>query len=166
LNLSSEYDLDLRDVRFINGQANQLYALVGQDLRRLNLDNSTISTPLVRDVNRYVLYEDRFILYLRTDEEAGLQLGLIEDGADEPITLQNLAGKANRYRLEFAGYDNEFHLALLDTDRGRATVMVDPHLRPEAEEAPQQFAIPTPGARFLSFSRNGQYLLAQGDSDF
>lgn len=163
INLTDEFDLDLRDVRFIDGQPELLYSLVDNDLRRINLSDDTISAPLVRDVTRYVLYEDRFVVYIHTDQaDSGLQLGLLENGQPARV-LAKLEGKAGRYRLEFAAFDDTFHLALLDTEAGQTKVMFNPHNDQPSED---NFTMPTTGASFLSFSRNGQYLTAQGDGKF
>lgn len=164
INLTDEYDLDLRDVRLINGQAGEFYALVNEDLRRLNLDQGTISTPLARNVRRYVLHEDRFVAYINSDSNDQLQLGLIDNS--QATVLQELEGEAKRYGLEFAAFDGEFHLALLDRQLERLTVLIDPHVQSQDADSLSRFIMPTPKAQYVSFSRNGQFVLAQGGGSF
>lgn len=162
-NLNDDFGLNLDDVRFIDGDSNRLIGLVDGDLRRINLDSDTISAPVIRSVDRYVLHEDRFIVFIQ-NREPGSQLGLIE-GDNEAQILEELPRPAGNYRLEFAQFDDVFYLALLDRSSGQASLAANPHVRPESEaESPLVFNLT--GASQISFSRNGQFITIQAGQRF
>jgi hypothetical protein len=169
-NLNKDYALPLRDARFINGDNNRLYAVVNKDLRRLNLANNTISAPVITDVERYVLYEDRYVVYIGLVEGQRV-LALYEPNQPESRILLQLEGDAADYRLEFSAYDEEFHLALLNVTTGNLQIWRDP------QNVQNELGVPTlTGAvvialqiddpSYLSFSKNGQFAVAQSGNRF
>ena len=162
-NLSQEFDLGLKDVRFINGDEQQLYAVVNNDLRHIDLGNDTISTPIVRNLGRYVLYKDKFVVYIN-GVDGGSQLGLIEDD-NPPSILQDLSQPANNYRLEFAEFDNAYYLGLLDIKAGQMSLTTNPNLS-ELGTANTPLVFNLKGAKFISFSRNGQFITMQSGQKF
>ncbi|HEX9594635.1 MAG TPA: PEGA domain-containing protein, partial [Candidatus Saccharimonadales bacterium] len=162
-NLTEDFDLNLREVRFIDGDAQQLYAIVTSDLRRINLENDTISTPIVRDLGRYVLHQDRFVVFVRNEGKAS-QLGLIEND-EEPQILQELGQPASNYRLEFAEFDNVFYLSLLDLSAGQMSLITNPNLV-ELGTSFTPLAFNQAGTKYISFSRNGQFITMQAGDKF
>lgn len=166
VNVSRQFDLDLRDARFINGQASQLYALVGGDLRRFDLQSDTLSAPIIRDVSRYVLYEDQYVIYIRNDDTDGLLLGMVRDDGQSAV-IERLSGTTNDYRLEFASYDDEFHLALLDRSEDKLTLVIDPQSLIDNDQAQiESTQVDVADVQYISFSRNGQFISAQSGSSF
>jgi hypothetical protein len=91
-----------------------------------------------------------------------LQLGLIE--GDEPAQLleSDLDGAASRYQLSLGEFDQQFHLALLDNRTDQVKIWREP----QAESQVVYALLTAPGAADLSFSRNGQFVLAQGGGSF
>ena len=162
-NLTEDFDLPLRDVRFIDGDADQLYTIVTNDLRRINLDNDTISAPIVRNVGRYVLHQDRFVVFIR-NEDSGSQLGLIEDDG-QPKIIQELDEPAANYRLEFAQFDDVFYLALLDIKAGQTSLITNPNLI-DLGTALTPLVFNQPNTEYISFSRNGQFITMQAKDKF
>lgn len=163
LNLSEFFDLNLTEAAFINSSANQLYALANRDLRRLDVNQQTISAPLVREVAAYELMRDQFVLYLATIE-GKLQVGLI-DGDNPPRLLESdLDGAASRYRIALGEFDRQLHVAILDTGNDEVRIWRDPHTGDVPAPAFVQFK--ASGASELDLSRNGQFVLAQGGGAF
>jgi len=163
-NLSEDFDLALSDVRFIDGDSQRLYAVVNNDLRLIDLGRDTISTPIVRDLGRYVLYQDQIVVYVREVESGGSELGLIE-GDDQPQLLRNLPLKPANYRLEFAQFEDIFYLALLDLEQQRLSLTANPNLA-ELGTAQSPLVFNLNGAQSIAFSRNGQFISVQADERF
>lgn len=162
VNLSTFFDLSLSELQFIDSNPNNLYGLSGGDLRRLDINAQTISAPLVREVADFALMRDQFLLYLATTD-GQLQLGLI-DGDNPPKILEsNLDGSASRYRVDIGEFDRQLHVALLDTRTDEVRIWRDPHTTQDAKPMTQ---ISASGAAELTFSRNGQFVLAQGGGSF
>lgn len=161
LNLNQVFDLNLSEPVFIDGDAQRLYVLVEGDLRRLDLDERTISAPLARGVASYKATRDRFVTYLASVDGV-TQIGLIE-GNDARLLRNNLDGAASRYDFTVAEFDREFYLALLDTLNNQLVIATNPH-QPDSSVA--DVVLDSPGARFVSFSVNGQFALAQGGGSF
>ena len=163
LNLSELFDLNLTEARFIDSNPNQLYAVANRDLRRLDVNQRTISTPLAREVAAYELMRDQFLTYLAS---AGgqLQLELIDGNQQARLLESDLDGAASRYRISVGEFDRQFHVGLLDTRTDEVKIWRDPQAN-QTDQLPY-VRFNAPGASELSFSRNGQFVLAQGGGSF
>jgi len=162
-NLSRDFAVELDEVRFIDDQNDSLYALVDGNLRQLNLGNDTMSAPIVRSVGRFVLHQDQFVVYI-ADNDGQTVLGLRQN-QDEPKVVLELAGQPKRYRLEFAQFDDIFHVALLDTETGHLKIINNPQNERLGTES-ADVTLTLLGAKFVSFSTNGQFIMIQNANSF
>ncbi|MDX1765906.1 MAG: PEGA domain-containing protein, partial [Candidatus Saccharimonadales bacterium] len=161
INLTEAFDLPLREVRFINDDADKLYALVNENLRRLDIGSQTISAPLVESVKQYTLHTDKYITFLKSGDDGSAEVGLI-DGNQDPRILDDLPGETSDYQIASAEYDGTFHLATLDTASGNLNIKFDPQKSGDQD----QFNIQLAEAKFLSFSGNGRFVMAQSGNSF
>lgn len=164
-NISDDFDLALRDVRFINGDSNMLYALSDQDLRKLDLNNNTISAPIAKNVSEYSLYEDRFIVFINTDDGGQVQLGLIEN-QNPPIIIKKFADDYRANKFEFNEFDKNFYLSLLDNTTGNLTIYINPHHEPLLGQQLNKENIVVSGANNLAVSKTGQFIAIQSGKNF
>lgn len=161
LNLNVLFDLPLSEPKFIDGDANRLYALVNNDLRRLDLGNRTISAPLARAVSAYEATRDRYVVYLAS-EQGVTQLGLLDGGVTRLIK-PDLAGDASRYDFDTTEFDRSFYVALLDSVGAQVSILTDPH---SPNQGSPDINLSAAGARYVSFSLNGQFMVVQGGGNY
>lgn len=165
-NLTQDFDLQIDEVRFIDGNSQQLYALNGSDLRRFDLTDNTVSAPIARDVKRYILFTNRFVLFIAEDAERGARLGYIENNS-QPRFVAELPEGGDNYLVEFAEFDNDFYLALVNKARGAVRIFTNPHItQSDSIKTTEIILNLAGGAQYLSFSRNGQFVAAQNGSRF
>lgn len=89
-NVSREFAISLRNVRFSGTSGNVLYAVHNDNLRKLNLSEGTISRPLVSDVEEFELYDTNAAAYVTHQDDDGLRhLGVYREGDTEQHIVQS-----------------------------------------------------------------------------
>lgn len=61
---------DVTNPIFSEGDGSELYALVGDTVRVINISEATVSRPIVERAVDFRLYSDKFVLYVANDEAA------------------------------------------------------------------------------------------------
>ncbi len=162
-NLTREFDISLSEVRFIKGDSQQIYALTGNDLRQINLSDKTISAPIAANIESYALYEDKYIVYVASGNKP--ELVLLADGYRR-VFSRNLPAGVGRVQFEYANFDGDFHLVMLDTVDGEATIFFNPQDDKEISQGPETVTMKLAGADSLSISPNGQFAAIQSQKSF
>jgi len=65
-NVSQTMDIPITDLQFANSSGKSFYVLTGQDVRKINLDNQTLSKPLASGVSEFGVYDSDTISYVAT----------------------------------------------------------------------------------------------------
>jgi hypothetical protein len=164
-NITSDFDLNLTDVVFINQKSDQLYTIVDGDLRKLNLADNTISAPIAKKVASFTTLEDKLLAYIRTSDEgsATIELAL---GANSPVILSELTGKAAQYKLDLSELDGVVYLTVLDTQNGRVIIFVDPHKPKTDTKETDRLTLALDGAKYLTLSDKHRFITIQSSSAF
>ena len=84
-NLTTTFSLAISDVQFSPEDSRVLYALISGDIRKLDLENSTISAPLAQNVTEFSFYENATIFFTTAIDEVTKtrNVGYVSEGAGE-----------------------------------------------------------------------------------
>jgi len=68
-NISTTFDISMVKPQFSNADSTVLYAVIEGDIRRIDIDQSTISAPLVRNVAEFSFFDKSTLLYVTNIDE-------------------------------------------------------------------------------------------------
>ncbi|MDX2776108.1 PEGA domain-containing protein [Streptomyces caniscabiei] len=168
-NVTRLLDITASKLRFSNSDSAILYAQIDGDIRKVNLNDATLSRPLITNVDTFDLYSDTMVTYAsRPDETTGKRtVGYYVDGADAPRTVRTIDDKDAPLRFTVGRYFNETFeaIALGDTVEvlrgdlprdGKTKISLKPVTT---------FQIPG-GAQYLSDQTNGRFIVAQNGATY
>ncbi len=89
-NISSFFDITLTKPQFSQDDSNILYGITNGDVRRIDIDNATISAPLVRNVAEFSFYDRTTLLYITAIDQntKSRSVGYRNEGASEPRAIR------------------------------------------------------------------------------
>jgi hypothetical protein len=114
-NLTSLFDIPMTGAKFSNSDNRILYALMGGDVRKIDIDNATISAPLVRGAAEFSLYDRSIITYVTTVDETTKQrsVGYYHDGAEKPRVIKTFSDDGSvPLHLSVGKYFNQTYVGI------------------------------------------------------
>lgn len=163
-NVTKLLDVNAADMKFSNADSRVVYAKIGTDVRKINLNDATLSRPLVTNVASFDLYSDSMVTYTTQRDEAGKRsVGYYIDGSDAPRTIKTYEPDDNRPLLLTVGrYFNETYQAIAYGD----TVSITNGDLPRDEKTPIKLTAAASmtiegGASYLTDKTNGRFIVAQ-----
>lgn len=113
INLTTALGINVETLTFRPNNADQLYALSTDthDLRRIDLNATTISAPLALDVSSYTVAGDGLLTYVTNANEAGARaVGYVSDGSTKSQVLRTFSSSQNEVLRAASGnyYDQRF----------------------------------------------------------
>lgn len=89
-NMTRLLDVAATKVVFSNNNSHILYAKIGSDVRKIDLNAATLSRPLATNVAEFALYSDSMITFTtnRDDTTGTRSVSYYIDGADAPRTIR------------------------------------------------------------------------------
>ena len=117
INLSSTYVISPTKVVFAGGGHSLLFVQIGGIVQRLNLDEQTLSRPLVTNVAHYSIYDEKTIVYTtRPDSASQVSVGYAAIDIAEPQTIFTYpAGKKPLYATMSRYFDQTYVGVVYDT---------------------------------------------------
>ncbi len=162
LNLSTTYGVNPRRLVFA-GEGNRLLFVQTDDIvRRINLDEQTLSRPLATRVDQFNAFDDKTIVFTTTADEHGKRtVGYAATDIDQPITTHTYTADGQPLYAAMKVYFNKRYLTVIHGQ----TLTTQTGTLPTANEKGdlKVFAtqtIPT-GVTRLSVSENGRFLIAE-----
>lgn len=158
INLSTLYELPLTKLRFIDNSNDELYALVNTSLRRVDVGAGTISAALVNDVAQYDP-KDGIVVILHGKKDK-VEMSILDDG--ELLKYTSLEGNASDFIIDTDIFDGERYLAVADNRQDR--VFIYQNILATAKKSNGAELLDTlrsTDTQYLSFSLNGQFVMAQ-----
>ena len=97
---------------FGSSDGRQMYALVDNTVRLVNLSDETVSRPLVSDVERFSLYGDNYILYVtKPDSHNMQQIGYTRRNYEQPVPIKKLPTMADSpVRFAIGKYYHDYYV--------------------------------------------------------
>lgn len=160
INISAKYG-PISRVQFLGNNANAVVALVGAELRRLDVTGSE-SRLLAAGITSFELYRDDLIGFIA--ERDGARLAGVYKNDRETI-LKEVPVDETPMRVDVSNYYNDDYLAI---SQGKTvTIVRNPSeasvSRPRTDIV---FTIEQPAVEWLYFSNNGRMLVAQYQGSF
>lgn len=169
-NVTKLLDIDASKLVFDNGNSHIMYAQIGTDIRKIDLNAATLSRPLVSDVAEFSLYDRSTIVYStnRNAETGKRSVGYYANGADQPVTIRSYTddGQAPLH-LAFGKYFNETYEAI---NYGNAVDVLKGDLPKKDADSKDlhevaKMAMPG-GAQFISTVNDGRFIVAQSGATY
>jgi hypothetical protein len=120
-NITTLLNVNASQVQFVDNSGKLFYVLDGSDVRRINLDDATLSRPLISNVKsfRYETGGDKLITYESLPEDGKRDLGYFNDDNDDAAVVIRTVDDASDAPLQIAigEYYDETYTALAIGDR-------------------------------------------------
>jgi len=168
-NITQLLNVAINDIYFSGTNGNDYYALISNDIRKLNLSEGTISKPFVSNVSSFSLYEANIITYIGTGDASKNEqvVGVYREGDSTSHILRKVTSKDTSLRVATAHYFNEDYVAIAEgkkvdilrgsypngTDSAASLKIIDSF---ESKQA----------IHSLIFSPTGEYIVVQSDAYF
>lgn len=145
------------------GTGNRLLFVQTDDIvRRINMDDLTLSRPLASQVESFNMFDDKLITYVTTGNDAGKRIvGYASTDIDQPIALQSLPADGQPLQAILKVYFNKRYLSVA---HGQSLTIKNGTLPTASNKGDlkmyAQATIPV-GMTQLSVSSNGRFIMAQ-----
>ncbi len=156
--------VDISKVVFSGDNSGILYAQIGQDVRKIDLNSLQLSRPLVTNVAEFSVYDRNTIVFttLLDATTKARSVGIYRDGADAPTTVRSYSDQGDLpLHLGVGKYFSDTYVAIaygegvevikgdLNGDWQKKTLHVDASM------------IVPGGVQYLSVTKNGRFVVAQ-----
>lgn len=90
-NITTIFDIAMEKPQFSREDTNVLFAIIEGDVRRIDINASTISAPLVRNVAEFSFYDQSILLYVTklNEETKSRSVGYKQENANEPRAIRS-----------------------------------------------------------------------------
>lgn len=160
VNISAKYGA-IQQLQFLGSNAGVVIALIGNELRRLEVDGET-STLLVNNVTFFELYRDDLIGFI-AERNGQRQVGVYKD--DQETLLAEFPIDETPLKVDVSNYYNDDYLAY---SHGK-TVTIVRNPSEATVTSPRTniiFNVDQPAVEWLYFANNGRMLVAQHQASF
>jgi hypothetical protein len=154
--LTEQYGFDLTGLRFSPSNSKQLFWLAAEGLRRLDIDNQSVSAVLADKVTSFNFGADNQILYVQATTLGQGLFSMDLNGQGKREIIQSLADSPS-YKIGFASYKSNDVIAVLPAKSRTITVYTD-----VATDNPTAKVI-TKSADDLIFNPDGRFILYRDD---
>lgn len=162
INLSKLYELKLTEIRFVDSANNELYAIVGSSLRIADVGARNISAALVDHVEDYEP-KDGIAVVLHGEDKAKVS---VLDGS-ELFLFTDLSESTDTYLIATSVFDGERYVTIADNAQERVFIYEDFVDTAKKSEGPKLIdVLRLANTKYLSYSPNGQFTMAQSDKNF
>jgi hypothetical protein len=162
INISATFAVDASKLIFAGGGNKLLFVQTGDVVRRINLDEQTLSRPLASRVAYFTEFDEKTITYATSADEKGLRtVGYAATDIPEPQTIATYPADGQPLYAAMSLYFNNHYIAML---HGTELKIVTGSLpTPDHAGKLKQFAKETVpvGALDLIMSRNGRFAVTQ-----
>lgn len=118
--LTAEYKVIFDDLRFSFDNANRLYWLNADGLRRIDVSSKTLSAILAEKVVNYTYDNDR-IIYVQSSSVGKVIAVMDADGSNPKVLVEGVA-ESPSYDLSYASFRGKDDLAVVPSSNGQLTV--------------------------------------------
>lgn len=123
-NINQSFGVNPTDVVFGDYYAHRLDALIDGNVRELNVDDKTISHPLVTNVNNFRVYDEDYILYVSQPlKDKTQEVGYVKANFAQPVVVQKVPyDGSGTARIDFGKYFDD-NYALIS--HGKQAILYD-----------------------------------------
>jgi hypothetical protein len=170
-NVTKLLDIDASNIVFDGGNSHIMYAQIGADIRKVDLNAATLSRPLVSNVAEFSIYDRSTIVYstMLSPDTQKRSVGYYEDGAAQPYTIRTYADDGQKpLHIAIGKYFGDMYEAINYGD----TVEVLKGNLPKANTSKSSGLRSIAkmdlvgGAQYLSIMTEGRFVVAQSGATF
>lgn len=170
-NISGLLDVSINKIVFDGTSGNAFYALVGSDVRALNLSAGTLSKPLISNVSSFDYYTDaKVITYIGTTSDGKSNvIGVYRDGDESASVIKTVAKSSsdNNLHITTTHYYNEYYVAISEANKIQIMSGSYPNTTDNTSSMKTIASLTTSeNINDLSFSPSGEYLIAKNGAYF
>lgn len=156
-NISTTLDVAISEQHFSGTGGNVFYGLSGGALRKFNIDQNTISSPVAVSVDSFQLYKDNILAYV-TKKDGMQTVGYYMEGDKKPTTIKTFRDEFP-VRVTTSSYFNDNYIAIAHGND------VEVFMNPQSSDKKRitKFSMKEP-VQWVYFSYNGQFVVAQHGS--
>lgn len=158
-NITNDLGIPITDQHFAGTSGNVLYALTEGTLRKLDLGQNTISSPVASGVEKFELYKDNILAYV-AKTETNLQAGYYREGQKKP-TVVAAYDQSQPIDVAVSSYYDDAYYAIT---RGDSLKIIKSPDNTEARKTIASITAKQP-LQWVYFSYNGQFVVAQTGSN-
>lgn len=170
-NITTIFDVAMTHVQFSPANSQVLYALIGGDVRKIDIEASTVSAPLVRGVAEFSIFDKSTIVYATTVDSVtrSRSVGYRNDNADAPRAIRTYSDDGLvPLHITIDKYYNQTYVAIA---YGNAVEILSGLLpRSDSDDALSLKAtatMSTPGPiSFFSSKTDGRFFVAQHGNSY
>jgi hypothetical protein len=161
-NLTKLLSIDASKVVFSGNNSKILYAQVGTDVRRIDVQAATLSGPLASNVAEFSLYKNETVVFatLLDPETKQRSLGYYNDSSDKTHIVRSYTDDgASTMRLAIGEYFRETYFAIAYSNS--IEVLKGDFSGPSKLTAVATMDMPTGSTQYLSMGNEGRFVIAQ-----
>ena len=168
-NITRVLDIDIASPVFSGTNGNVVYALSAGDIRKLDLAAATISRSLVSGVTAFSLYDNTIITYEGKDTTDATKhvVGVYREGDSAPHILRSVSTDLP-LKIATSRYYNQDYVAI--AEGSRIDILRGSYPSSSSDDTTSLGIVSTvdftPSTAHLSFSPEGDYVLAQTNASF
>jgi hypothetical protein len=164
-NVTTLLDINASSIMFSGNNTKIIYAQIGGDIRKIDLDAATLSRPLVTNVAEFSLFDKTTITYTtQLDPITKVRsVGYFKDGSEKPVVVRSYTDDGNAsLHLVIGRYFNETYVA---TSYGDAVEIFKGNLPvteiDRTKTTPHAtFTLPG-GVQYFTLAADGRFIVAQ-----
>lgn len=170
-NLTKIMDIDASEVHFSGRLGNQFFALVSGDIRKIDLDQGTLSRPMAQNVAEMSMYGEDYVGFVSEFDQATKQrlIGFVRSGSDEPVIVsKSTSSPDTQVHVRLMRYFGKDFIAIAD---GKTVSIVGGTFPDSTEKVPSNlkpvhaFTVDS-GINWLLASDSGRFVVAQSGASF
>lgn len=169
-NITRTLDVNIDKISFSGTNGNIMYVLTDGDIRKLDMSAETMSGSLVKNVIDFKLYNTNVITYVGYDQSSKSKkvVGLYRDGDSSPHVLRTVVDPNTPLAVDTTRYFNKDYVAIAEGKN--VDILMGSYPTPGSIDNSSlnlvnSFSLKA-DVSSLSFSKEGEYLLAQSSTQF
>jgi hypothetical protein len=170
-NVTSLLGIQATELVFTNNNTSVMYALVDNNVRKIDLGATTLSGPLVSNVAEFELYDNSTIVYttLLDPTTKARSVGYFDEGASKPRTLRSYSDNGQvPLHIAIGKYFDDYFVALAydqTVEIMKGALPQSDTSNPSTLTATSTMSVPG-GVHHLSIVTNGRFVVAQTPNAF
>ncbi len=160
VNISTAFGVLPDRLIFAGGGDRMLFAQTGDIVRRINLDDQTLSRPLVSQVDYFKAYDDKTIIYSTTPNDKALRtVGYASVDIAVPQTIGTYPADGKLLRADMGSYFNKRYVAIVHGPK--VTIFSGTLPKPDEKGSLKIFKSQTvpENTTGIAMSRNGRFVV-------
>jgi hypothetical protein len=167
-NITKLFNISISNIAFSGTSGGILYALEGNDVRKLDVAGGTISKPIISGVTEFNLYNSNIITYIGVDSKDANKrvVGIYREG-DEARTLRTVSDKSIVLHVATTKYFNDNYVVI--SENSKVDILSGSYPVSSSIDATMNVfdSFDTSySIQKLSFSPTGQYVLARNGLNY